>query len=89
MPVSGGSAASKCVNASSPPADAPMPTIGKGAARRGSSCFCATTFVGGGAAAVGAERDRGARFFWGLVLGLGRGGAERAVFRGRVGTVTL
>ena len=35
MPVAGGNAFNICVNASSPPADAPMPTIGKGSPRGG------------------------------------------------------
>ena len=48
MPVSSGSALSNCVNASSPPAEAPMPTIGNNATRLRSSRATAASSVGAG-----------------------------------------
>jgi hypothetical protein len=85
MPVSGGRAASKCVNASSPPADAPMPTIGKGAPLRGSPRCTVAWSVVRGTAAVGRAEDGLASVFF--VLRPCR--AEPGVFRGREGTVSL
>lgn len=57
MPVSVGNARSRCWNASSPPADAPIPTIGNAAPSACSSAKSSTAAAAAGRA--GAARDDG------------------------------